>query len=59
MANAEGLKLPKPEVRGQWYAQPFVVKSHQEVAKIADEVHEQLCLFEEHTWGAAEAVRSP
>lgn len=59
MANAEGLKLPKPEVRGQWYAQPFVAKSHQEVAKIADEVHEQLCLFEEHTWGAAEAVRSP
>lgn len=59
LANAGGLGLPKPEVRGQWYAQPYVAKTHDEIVATANEVHEQLCLFEEHTWGAAEAVRSP
>lgn len=59
LANAEGLRLPRPEERGQWYAQPFAAHSHEQIASIADSVYEQLCLFEEHTWGAAEAVRSP
>lgn len=59
LANAGGLGLPKPEVRGQWYAQPFAAQSHSQVVASLDSVHDQLCLFEEHTWGAAEAVRSP
>lgn len=59
LANAAGLELPKPEERGQWYAQPFEAHSHKRIASITDSLYEQLCLFEEHTWGAAEAVRSP
>lgn len=59
LANAGGLGLPEPAVRGQWYAQPFIAQSHSGVVEALDSLHEQLCLFEEHTWGAAEAVRSP
>lgn len=58
-ANAAGLDLPKPEVRGQWYAQPFAAHSHARITATMRALHENLCLFEEHTWGAAEAVRSP
>lgn len=59
LANASGLAGPQPAERGQWYAQPFFAQSHPEVVTTVDALHEQLCLFEEHTWGSAEAVRSP
>jgi hypothetical protein len=58
-ANAAGLGLPKPEVRGQWYAQTFAAQNNREIVTTIETLHEQLCMFEEHTWGAAEAVRSP
>lgn len=59
LSHLAGEVTASPNELNDWYGLPFAPSSRGELVRTRQALHAELALFQEHTWGARESVRSP